>query len=269
MINSLLREPLIHFLLAAVALFVFFDIVDYPADTNVIRISHSKIQAMQNQWQKQWRRPPSDEELDGIIKSAVHGELYYREGLRLGLDLDDAVVRNRMIQKMRFLQDQQVLEPDKQQLQNWMSEHKTQYPDQILYSFAQVYLGTEVNKAEAHKLASRLNDGELSVEDIAMSLLAPAKMERVKAKEISRNFGRDFSSALASLNLHLWIGPVQSGFGSHLVKVEHIETIPMSLDIPEMQQTVRNDWLNAQKEQAEQKTIQALLERYKVEFEGQ
>jgi len=100
MIKKFLREPLVHFLAAALLLLLFLDKTDSPKDSNVIRISSAQTKTLQEEWQQRWRRPPNQQELDGLVDSVVREELYYREGLRLGLDIGDAVVRNRMIQKM-------------------------------------------------------------------------------------------------------------------------------------------------------------------------
>ncbi len=36
-----------------------------------------------------WQRPPTSEELEGLIRDRVREEVYYREALALGLDKDD------------------------------------------------------------------------------------------------------------------------------------------------------------------------------------
>ena len=268
MIRKLFSEPLVHFLLAALVLFFVVDSVDYESDSDVIRIYASDIEMMQDQWLQQQGRPPNDMELNGLIESAVHRELYYQEGLRLGLDLDDAVVRNRMIQKMKFLQDQGALDPSREQLDAWLVEHKARYPERVEYSFRQIYLGAKVGKKTAQNLASRLNNGALKVSDVGEALLAPSYMSEASLDQISRNFGQDFGDAFEVLGTRKWSGPVQSGFGFHMVNIENKMITPFSLETPEMLQRVRNDWLSAQKEQAELEAIEILVKRYTIEIEG-
>ncbi|MFT6724188.1 MAG: peptidyl-prolyl cis-trans isomerase C, partial [Arenicella sp.] len=146
MLKTLLGEPLVHFLIVGLALFMLVDRISSQSDGHVISVTRSEITAMKEEWLRLWRRPANQQDLDGLIDSKVREELYYREGLRLGLDRGDAVVRNRLIQKMKFLQDQQLAEPSKQQLQDWLLQHKRDYPDQSLYSFRQVFLGDEVSQ---------------------------------------------------------------------------------------------------------------------------
>ena len=43
-----------------------------------------------------WLRPPTEEELQGLIEDRVREEIFYREARALGLDRDDPVVRDRL-----------------------------------------------------------------------------------------------------------------------------------------------------------------------------
>jgi len=171
MIKKMLREPLIHFSVVALLMFVFFDKTDNTTNTNVIRISDAKIRTLKQEWQQRWRRPPSQKELDNVI-------------------------RNRMIQKMRFMQDQQVLEPDQSQLQNWLNQHKAKYPDKNLYSFQQVFLGTGSIASDVNELIRGLNSGELTADEVSINLLVPEVMDGVSIKEVSRTYGQQFSEML-------------------------------------------------------------------------
>ena len=48
------------------------------------------------------QRPPTAEELDGLVEERVRDEVLYREALAQGLDRDDAVIRRRLRQKLEF-----------------------------------------------------------------------------------------------------------------------------------------------------------------------
>ena len=100
-----LREPLVHFLLAGLAIFVFFAAFGPEVDVGDRRIvvNEDQVRRLATQWSQTWQRPPSPTELDGLIRDYIKEEIYYREALRLGLDRDDMVVRRRMHSKMEFL----------------------------------------------------------------------------------------------------------------------------------------------------------------------
>ena len=50
-------------------------------------------------------RPPT--ELDHLIESYVHDEILYREGVALGLDRDDIVVKRRVRQKIEVMAEEE------------------------------------------------------------------------------------------------------------------------------------------------------------------
>jgi len=103
----LLREPLLHFFALGALIFSIYANLDVRNETSpdVISISATQIDRLATQFTSIWRRPPTDEELDNLIDEYVREEVYYREALTLGLDQNDAVVRQRMRQKIEFLAD--------------------------------------------------------------------------------------------------------------------------------------------------------------------
>ncbi len=73
------------------------------AESKEIVISSQQIELLASMWEKQWRRPPTPQELNGLIQSFIREEVLYREALAMGLDRDDMVVRRRLAQKIEFL----------------------------------------------------------------------------------------------------------------------------------------------------------------------
>ena len=64
-------------------------------------------------WTRQWRRPPTGEELTRLVTDHLREEVLAREAMALELDVGDTVIRRRLAQKMAFLLDDtiQVAEP--------------------------------------------------------------------------------------------------------------------------------------------------------------
>ena len=91
-VAALLREPLVHFLIAGALLFVVLAGRAPDVGERRIVVDEAVVTGLVNRYVQAFRRPPSDEELDGLIRDYVRGEVYYREALRLGLDQDDEVV---------------------------------------------------------------------------------------------------------------------------------------------------------------------------------
>ena len=103
--RRLLREPLLHFLVGGALIFVLYrSVADDPAFVpDRIVIGEERVASLAATFQRTWLRPPTRLELDGLVQEFVDEEILYREGLALGLDRDDLVIRRRLRQKMEFL----------------------------------------------------------------------------------------------------------------------------------------------------------------------
>ena len=93
--RRLLREPLLHFFVLGVLLFGLYGwlnrgLLNSPGE---IVVSRAQLQNLQAQFQRVWQRAPTPEELHGLLEGWIREEVFYREGLAMGLDRDDPVVR--------------------------------------------------------------------------------------------------------------------------------------------------------------------------------
>ncbi len=107
---KILRDPLFHFLLIGAAFFVLFEWVARDTRSEIkqaeeIVVTEGRIRALSQNFSKVWQRPPSEQELDGLIQDHIREEILYREALAMGLDRDDTIVRRRMRQKIEFLSE--------------------------------------------------------------------------------------------------------------------------------------------------------------------
>ena len=120
---KLLREPLFHFLVLGAGLFVLFGLVDDSEGTRTDRIvvTTGQIQRLAEGWTRTWQRPPTRQELDGLVEDFIREEVFYREALAMGLDRDDLIVRRRLRQKVEFLTDDLVaaVEPTEEELRGY------------------------------------------------------------------------------------------------------------------------------------------------------
>jgi hypothetical protein len=68
-------------------------------------VTQGQIENLVSGFAKAWQRPPTSEELAGLVRDLVREEVYCREAMALGLDKDDTVIRRRLRQKMEFISD--------------------------------------------------------------------------------------------------------------------------------------------------------------------
>lgn len=268
MIKTALKEPLVHFLLAGIALFFILGDdgggVD-PADRS-ITIDKAIIDNLAGNWQQTWRRPPTEKELDGLIHDYIKEEIYYREALRLGLDDNDTVIRRRLRNKMEFIARSEVENAavDDTTLQKWLDENEAQYSNGATLNFEQIYLGNDEPAAKI-KL-QQLNRG-VSPEKLAVSLNVAAKMEQAEKAQMSRIFGEKFANDMMNRQKSDdWQGLIPSGFGFHAVKITAI-TKGQKPKLADIRQRVENDWRAATAAGREARAYQALLDGYAINLE--
>ena len=267
--RNLMREPLAHFLVAGMLVFIVASWRGAPVDPaeRTITIDEARVNWLASQFTQTWQRSPNPAEIDQLIREYVKEEVYYREALRMGLDQDDPIVRRRMRAKMEFLAASAVESetPDEATLQRWFDQNKKRYTRDALYSFDQIYLGAADDpgaRERADALMPRLKAGA-AFERIGMPISLPAKLEGADQARIENDFGPDFAAALPAMKSDNWQGPIASGFGLHLVRVRAVAAgrVPPLADI---RQQVENDWRTATREAREAAAYQALLDGYRV-----
>lgn len=266
-IKSIVREPLVHFLLAGFCVFLFSawrgDAVD-PA-SRTITISAPIVDRLAQGWAQTWQRHPNDAELDGLIRDYVKEEVFYREAKRLGLDEDDSVIRRRLRSKMEFLAGAEVENetPDEGVLARWLAKNPQKYEPDARYSFDQIYLGSsgsETGKVGAVK--AQLHAGA-DWKQLGRPISLPASGERVAKTDVLRDFGDAFLQSLSGLKPGEWSGPIASGFGEHLVRLRAI-TAPTTPKLADVRQAVENDWRAATLRDRETKAYKVLLDSYTI-----
>ncbi len=145
--TKILREPLLHFLLLGAVIFAAYGWVSkrISDEPGKIVVTQGQIASMVETFTGTWQRPPTSEELEGLIRDRVREEVYYREALALGLDKDDIIIRRRLRQKMEFVTDDVVAQaqPTDDELSAYLKAHPDPFRVQPMFTFSQVYLDPE------------------------------------------------------------------------------------------------------------------------------
>ena len=98
-LKKLLQEPLFHFLLIGGALFAIYAITNPERQEGAERrivVTAGRIEQLTNIFTKTWQRPPTPEELKGLIDHYVLEEVYYRKAIAMGIDKNDTMIRRRL-----------------------------------------------------------------------------------------------------------------------------------------------------------------------------
>jgi peptidyl-prolyl cis-trans isomerase C len=265
--RALLREPLVHFLIAGAA--VFWLLSGRAPDLGERRIVVDKavVGAMVERFYGSFHRLPTPDETDGMIRDYVADQVYYREAVRLGLDQQDEVVVRRMRRKLESLAvaDAESAEPSDADLQAMIDKDPARYVDDPRTTFEQVYLGADTpdNRARANTALADLRAGKAVSGAVAP---LPAKLDAAPAGDISGLFGDEFTLALQDLPTGQWQGPVASGLGLHLVRVS-ARAAPSKPSLDKVRQRVTNDWRTAAIARAQADAYKKMLGGYDVKIE--
>lgn len=270
-LGAAFKEPLVHFLLAGLALFLFFawrgDAVD--PESRTIAITEEQVERLAANWAQTWQRPPTQPEIDGLIRDYVKEEIYYREGLRLGLEQDDMLIRRRIRSKMEFLASSELENeaPTDATLQALLDKNPQAYAADARYSFDQIYLAAQDEAAartRATQMLASLNKGA-DWQKLGDAISLPHSPDNVDRARIAADFGDEFAAALAGLKPGRWTGPVASGFGLHLVRIRAVQASAKP-SLADVRQKLENDWRAQTLKDREAKAYQALLDGYTVKI---
>jgi PPIC-type PPIASE domain len=274
--KSLMREPLIHFLLIGAALFLLFEVFDDPAgpQSSRIVIINGQIEFLKASYARTRQRMPTKEELQGLIDGYVREEIFYREALALGLDKDDTIIRRRLKQKLELMSDDiaGITVPTDEQLQEFLETHAESFRTEPQVAFRHVFIdvaqrGYQADD-EASKLLAVLSDEKSNSDPDTLGdrLMLPKTFNLSPVGEIAKMFGKPFSLELINSKTGQWIGPVQSGYGLHLILVTELVAGKLP-QLDEIRETVEWEWSAAHRKELKENIYKEIREKYTIEFE--
>ena len=209
MIKKLLREPLVHFLILGALLLFVSNLVNKrtSGDTKKIVITPGQVEHLEDSFRSCAPAAPDPDELKGLLRDYIHEEVYYREALALGLDRDDAPIRQRLRQKMEFISEDVAAQaqPTEDQLRSYLAAHPEKFRIDQHFTFKQVYLdpsrhGQHLN-AEAQEMLAKLNKmgAAADVSTMGDPFLLEGNSGDVSSRDVARDFGEKFAAALGAL----------------------------------------------------------------------
>jgi hypothetical protein len=276
LLKTLAREPLVHFLVLGAAIFLAYGLVSKRVgfEPGKIVVTQGQLASLMEHFTRVRQRPPTSEEWAGLIEDRVREEVYCREAIALGLDRDDTVIRRRLRQKMEFVSDDVAAQatPTDAELEAYLQTHSEAFRVEPQFTFRHVYLdpgkrGANLTRDAADMLAT-LNQagGHADLAAVGDAFLLDHDFAAVPAREVTRQFGAEFTAKLSSLRRGRWEGPIQSAFGSHLV-FEGERTEARLPALAEVRDVVRREWESSHRQEANEAFYQKLLEQYTVTIE--
>ena len=261
--KTILKDPLVLFLALGAVIFMISALGSENDGNDLIEVGEPDLNRLSDQWQAQMGRPPTPQELDGLIEQFIREEAYFREAKRLSLDDGDIIVRRRLVQKLRFLTEDIAtgLPPARNRIARLLRSQRGAIPPaDPLYLQPPILLHGPPRRRPRRRRGRpgqrRHRRRPVHVAAVLRGALRPGKSATCSAPP----------SPTHSPNWSRWIagkGPIRSAYGWHLVKLD--QRLPEVLPpYGEVTNQVANDLNLERRERANEAYYENLLERYEV-----
>jgi hypothetical protein len=284
-ISSLLREPLLHFVLIGAVIFAIYSCFapsESPSDTppvvlRSIEVSEARLTELLGLFRQNEGRLPSHAELTKAADDWVHDEVLFREALLHGLDRNDPLVRQRLVKLMQWFLTGAAKggEPSEAELRKYYEANQERYRAGGGVHFEQIFFSTSrrsaTAEADARATFLSLEAGKMTGLEVAIghgdSLggdKALEEMQRGQPTELAQTFGAPLISIIQKLPMDRWSGPYQSTQGWHVVK----RVRPSDPTFEEMRLQVRSEVMTARGATSPDAAFKRLLKRYDVRIDN-
>lgn len=279
--TRLVRDPLIHFLIAGAALFALLSAVNPPgaADADkTIAVTREKLVGFIQYRSKAFEPNAAErilaglqpEERQRLIADYVREEALYREAKALGLDANDYVIRQRLVEGAAFLSDatDDAAPPTESEIAAYFNTHRADYRVEPSITFAHVFFEGKDADSRAASLAAELNARKAPFED------APRYGDRFPFHTnyvertydyVASQFGDATTQRLfdEKTPLNRWIGALRSDYGAHAVFISG-RTPARDPDLAEIRDKVAEDANRDKRARTRAKAIDDLVHQYVV-----
>ena len=273
-IKHLFTEPLVQFLILGGLLFLLVSYVQRQQDEQSLEIvvDNERIGMMILNYQTQTGALPSKQQLDALIDQYIQDEILYREARKMGLDRDDEIIRRRLIQKIDFLQSDlaEIKTPSVHDLQTFYQNNPALFRQEATVNFSHIYFSTDNSTDSLAKQRAVTVLQQLQGNGVQR---APEKGDRFPLQydyteqstlDVQQNFGnKPMLQKLFQAPIHNWVGPVQSGYGWHLVYVTQRDSTT-EMPFNSVGAEVKIKYIEAEKANQNKKRLEQLSEKYRI-----
>ncbi len=271
--RRLFGEPMLHFLVIGIALFAAYRWrAPVDSDGNRIVITQGVMSDLVTQHLAAKGRAPSPAELSHLVETYVRDEILYREGVKLGLDRDDLVVKRRVRQKIELIaeEDAATRAPSDADLSAYLAANRERFEQPAILTFEQVFLGQPTSGPGVVRAVAVTHQALRNGRDpatLGTPTLLPARMTHTAADLIARAFGDSFAAALEKMTVGEWAGPIHSSFGAHYVRVSD-RTPAVVPQLAAVRDQVVREWENERRQRARTDAYARMRAVYEVSIEA-
>ena len=262
--QSIVREPLVHFILLGGLLFAIDHwIVAQRENPKVMNVGPEVEKEARTIFRSAQGREPTAAELQVLRERWIDTEVLYREGLALRVDQGDSTIRERVIFKaLNVMQSNLSLPPlDEKTLRAWFEQNRSQYDLPERFDFLEAVLMGNTSDDGARQFAVALNSGG---QNDAKSGLRVFKGR--PRNTIETSFGAEFAVELEKLRLGEW-HTLSSKDGIRVVQLQ-ARTAGEKVTFEPVQGRVRQDWQDAKMQELRTLAVRELRKKYQLQIAG-
>jgi len=285
--KKILRDPLVHFLVLGLGLFVLFDLVasdEATYDSKVINVDRDALltfvqyrsRAFQPQAAAARLDGMSEDELERLISDYIREEALHREAKALGVDKNDYVIKRRMIQSIEFITDGFVtaaVDVSDDDIAARYEANREDYYISPFVTFTHVFFDGERRGQDETLALATAKLEELNGQQVPFSN-APGHGDRFPyfvnyverdPQFVASHFGLPMAEEVFRLESSdsTWHGPFNSQYGMHLVLLTR-KAEGRYPELTEIEAVVRDDAERDAIAALKDVAIQAIVDTYEV-----
>jgi parvulin-like peptidyl-prolyl isomerase len=177
-----------------------------------------------------------------------------------------------MAQKMEFLAEDlaSIREPSREELEAWFEKNSQRFALPPRATFRHLYFSPDRRGQSAHEDAERALvtlAGKPEDSPVAATLADRFMFQNYygdrEPEQLAKEFGPKFAQALLQLEPRSWQGPIESGFGWHLIWIDSI-TLGRVPAFEEVETDVKEAWTADWRAEIQRKAYEAMRAQYEV-----
>lgn len=156
--------------------------------------------------------------------------------------------------------------PTDQELAEYLEQNPEKFWRESELSFSQVFFKEKPAEQVIEQTVEQLANAGTDLEQFGDAIMLPPYVTLSSLSVIDRQFGDGFAAQLENLETGTWQGPVQSGYGFHLVMVHTSQ--PGSLPpLKDIRAVVKRELMVEREDQFKEETYARLREKYEIVLE--
>ncbi len=278
-LRRLVREPLVHFALIGVGLFVADAALSNDEAPSSAReavdperapivVDAAVRAALTEEWSRTHPEPPTPAELDALVQRFIDEEVLYREGLARGLAENDPQIRARVASQMHYVLQSRVNvpTPDDAELRAWFEANAERFARPERVDFTQVFVAGDDPDADARATELlRVLQGGADPNGLGDTFAGGRRFRARRLEDVRARFGDAFAEGVATQPEQAWT-LLPSPHGKHIVRVDR-RTSASTAEFESAREEVLHAWQEAARNDALEREKEALRSRWEVVIE--